>query len=517
MTVPRDLLLLALLKKRLPRCWRRLIDLIDRRIRKRSPVTSGGSGGAPGPAGPAGPQGPQGDTGPQGPKGEAGLTGAQGLPGESGPAGPQGLTGPAGPAGATGPQGPKGDTGATGATGPQGPAGTTDHGLQQGLGDDDHPQYHTDARGDARYSPLGHGHAIDKVTGLQGALDSKQPFDADLTGLAGLATTGFVVRTADGTFATRTLTPNAGISISNGSGVSGNPMILNGDPGSAAVYSHETAPDPHTQYHTDTRGDARYLRLSGGTLTGAVTFGTSNPNPAIRVRHLNGKAAAADADDTLFINYSAAGKGMMVGDTGADHPLTVCGDVTAGGYLRSNRAWDGVYGGLHLSGVKPSVTLWDTDQGKKWLIHCAADSIFFYRATTASESANDWVSKVYFSSTGQITSAALAGTGNRAVYSDPSGALTNSSSDRRLKKNVAPLSYGLAEVLRLAPVSFRWKDARMGGQREVGLVAQDVQPVVPEVVGRNADGMHSLDYAKLVPVLVRAIQELNERLARANL
>jgi len=36
--------------------------------------------------------------------------------------------------------------------------GVTDHGALTGLGDDDHAQYHTDARGDARYSALGHDH-----------------------------------------------------------------------------------------------------------------------------------------------------------------------------------------------------------------------------------------------------------------------------------------------------------------------------------------------------------------------
>ncbi|HAO33197.1 MAG TPA: tail fiber domain-containing protein [Candidatus Competibacter sp.] len=314
--------------------------------------------------------------------------------------------------------------------------------------------------------------------------------------------------------------------------------------------------DDHPQYHTDARGDARYLKLSGGTLSGAVTFGTSNLNPALRVRHINGKAPITDTDDTLYINYSVPGKGMLVGDIGTDHPLSVCGDVTAnGGFygpnwfrstgatgwindtygggwqmtesafirayggkaVRVDRTWDGLYGGLHLAGFKPSISLWDTDQSKKWLIHCAADSLIFYRAVTGSETANDWVLKVYFSSSGIITSAALAGAGNRAVYSDPSGALTNSASDRRLKREIAPSPYGLAEVLRLEPVSFRWKDARMGGQREIGLIAQDVREIVPEVVGRNADGMQSLDYAKLVPVLVRAIKELNERLSRANL
>ena len=76
---------------------------------------------------------------------------------------PTSLIGPAGPAGAegpqgeTGPEGPQGDPGPEGPEGPQGPAGaagTTDHGLLIGLTDDDHTQYHTNARGDARYWQL---------------------------------------------------------------------------------------------------------------------------------------------------------------------------------------------------------------------------------------------------------------------------------------------------------------------------------------------------------------------------
>lgn len=61
-----------------------------------------------------------------------------------------------------------------------------DHGALTGLADDDHSQYHTNARGDARYytqgqvdsalsgkSDTGHSHAITDVTGLQSALDGK--------------------------------------------------------------------------------------------------------------------------------------------------------------------------------------------------------------------------------------------------------------------------------------------------------------------------------------------------------
>lgn len=56
-----------------------------------------------------------------------------------------------------------------------GGGGTSDHGALTGLADDDHSQYLTQARADEDYSLLGHTHVISNVTGLQAALDGKQP------------------------------------------------------------------------------------------------------------------------------------------------------------------------------------------------------------------------------------------------------------------------------------------------------------------------------------------------------
>ena len=67
---------------------------------------------------------------------------------------------------------------------------------------------------------------VDGVTSaIQTQLDAKQPLDADLTALAGLASAGMIARTGAGTVAARTLTAGTGISVSNGDGVSGNPTI----------------------------------------------------------------------------------------------------------------------------------------------------------------------------------------------------------------------------------------------------------------------------------------------------
>jgi hypothetical protein len=81
-------------------------------------------------------------------------------------------------------------------------------------------------------------------------------------------------------------------------------------------------------------------------------------------------------------------------------------------------------------------------------------------------------------------------------------------SDRRLKRDVEDLRYGLREVLRLRPVSYRWKDPTLGTSA-LGLIAQDVVPILPELVGKGHDktGLLSLNYVGLVPVLVKGMQE----------
>jgi len=111
---------------------------------------------------------------------------------------------------------------------------------------------------------------------------------------------------------------------------------------------------------------------------------------------------------------------------------------------------------------------------------------------------------------GLIQSNYLAGSGNRAVYSDASGNLTNSSSDIILKENVLTLTNCLSKSLLLRPVSYNWIDKeKRGSQNEIGLIAQEVQAIIPEVIGANSDGTLALDYAKLTAILIGALKEQN--------
>ena len=85
-------------------------------------------------------------------------------------------------------------------------------------------------------------------------------------------------------------------------------------------------------------------------------------------------------------------------------------------------------------------------------------------------------------------------------------------SDANAKRDVQPLEYGLDEVMRMRPVRYEYKEDE--GVRRVGLLAQDVAAIVPEVVDVPKDSSADLGlyYSDLVPVLVRAIQDQQRQL-----
>lgn len=159
-----------------------------------------------------------------------------------------------------------------------GATGVTDHGVLTGLADDDHPQYHTDTRGDARYL---------RTT-------------ANASGILSIASTG-ALAAGNLQFALVNDTASPGLNRyygTNAAGVKGWFAL----PAGGGVTSHGAltglAADDHLQYHTDARGDARYLRLSGGTLTGG----------------LSGQAASFNGLVTSFVGLSTVAPSASFSD-----------------------------------------------------------------------------------------------------------------------------------------------------------------------------------------------------------
>lgn len=82
------------------------------------------------------------------------------------------------------------------------------------------------------------------------------------------------------------------------------------------------------------------------------------------------------------------------------------------------------------------------------------------------------------------------------------------SSDRRLKTNISTIENSLEKVLQLDGVYYNWK-TEPSKNRQIGFIAQDVEPILPEAVIKDSDGNYSLSYGNLTSVLVNAIKDLS--------
>lgn len=91
-------------------------------------------------------------------------------------------------------------------------------------------------------------------------------------------------------------------------------------------------------------------------------------------------------------------------------------------------------------------------------------------------------------------------------------------SDRRLKKDIEALAYGLKEILQLQPKAYNWKN-RTQDHKSLGLIAQDVQLLIKEIVTEQDDAKKILgiSYTELIPVLINAIQEQQAIIDKQNL
>lgn len=150
-------------------------------------------------------------------------------------------------------------------------------------------------------------------------------YDADVAAIAGLSTTGLIARTGDGTWAARTLTaPAAGISVSNGDGVSGNPTLalandlaaLEALSGTNTIYYRSGA----DTWSAVTVGS--HLGFSGGTLS--VSTGTSGA----AIPLLNGNNTHSGTN-----TFSASGN-VFQGDT----IFGTSGTAIANVHLRGNKS-----------------------------------------------------------------------------------------------------------------------------------------------------------------------------------
>jgi hypothetical protein len=109
---------------------------------------------------------------------------------------------------------------------------------------------------------------------------------------------------------------------------------------------------------------------------------------------------------------------------------------------------------------------------------------------------------------------AITATGNITAYY---------SSDERLKENIVPIDSALDKIDKINGVYFDWTDEYIqketGGKgndlikkHDVGVIAQEIENVLPEVVVTRTDGYKAIRYEKLVALLIQSVKELKKEI-----
>ena len=235
-----------------------------------------------------------------------------------------------------------------------------------------------------------------------------------------------------------------------------------------------------------------HVGVTGSGSTGVAGSGT--------VGHgVHGQTTGAAAYGGSFVNLAGAGGGGAYvrggSDDSADLVLGATGVGLVQGRIHSAPAYSYSSLGFYSNaGIRFRL---DTDNE-------ASVSVFHILAGN-----NEAVLAV--EEDGDVLVPDLATGSSRPVYATATGYLTlGGASDARLKTDVAPLTDEtdvLAALAGLRGVRYSWDAAQerardLGSHREIGLLAQDVEAVLPEVVWSDTTGYRSLDYARLTAFLV---------------
>ena len=86
-------------------------------------------------------------------------------------------------------------------------------------------------------------------------------------------------------------------------------------------------------------------------------------------------------------------------------------------------------------------------------------------------------------------------------------------SDISLKDNISPLTNSKETINQLNPVSFNWKSS---GEKSYGLIAQEVEQILPSIVRSKSDGTKTVNYIEIIAFLIAAVKDLQQQIDDIN-
>lgn len=248
-----------------------------------------------------------------------------------------------------------------------------------------------------------------------------------------------------------------------------------------------------------------------------------SPNSTVSSEKLSIVNTNGTAEDAISLNSIAGGakvlvadsKNLVLGNSGEDIYFKVSPSATAANeklsVVNSNgTAADSIF----INSVSGGLIM--TSSGAVNLASTSG-SLTMNSGSTVNLATNNNTGAVNIGTVGNRTTTIGVNSGSNKVIIDAVDVvITNGitvSSDIRLKENFEPMSNALDLVTQLNGFYYTWKkDAGTDKPRKLGFIAQEVEKVIPELVKTDSEGMKSVDYVSVVPVLVEAIKHQQKQI-----
>ena len=336
---------------------------------------------------------------------------------------------------------------------------------------------------------------------------------------------GITFRGTSGTTVTAVINANSsGMIHSDGAS---SVYLVSSDTASKLAYSGSTKLEA-VSAGVDVTGNVTIIKaanVSDGDTLGSLDFKSTDDSGSDAQEVCAGIAAVAEADFTSAVN-----KAKLSFKTGASEAatekmkLTDAGilSIPADGSTTTNAITLGAGDDLKLYHTGSHSVINDSGTGN---LQLAGSQVDIMGGTDLGETmatfVDDGAVTLYYDNSAKFATAtggvavtgALTATGNITAYH---------SSDKRLKENITNISSPLEKIQKINGVSFDWSEEHMKSQgdvdpmfsrkQDVGVIAQEVEEVLPEIVADRPDGYKAVRYEKLVPLLIEAIKEQQKQI-----
>ena len=205
-----------------------------------------------------------------------------------------------------------------------------------------------------------------------------------------------------------------------------------------------------------------------------------------------------DASQTKGIKTSHIRKGAVTSAKLAD-------DISIAGSLTVPKTVGTAIGGIYFGSKNSNERITCTTN----TLRIASDSGI--RIGTLAELDTSGSTKIV--SCGSAGAITCNGITSYSTISSQGDIIAYSSSDAALKDNIKNIQNPLSKISKLNGVSFTWNNnQKTYSGYDIGVIAQEVQDVFPEIVTTREDGYKAVRYEKLIPLLIECIKELNAKL-----